>query len=212
MCRIWQHRAQDWTRLLDWQVIMAEEHLANSRAWHMYDTACEEMRDWHEEVRDWANQELWARLLALEQRHVDAVKCQAVLMASTVEAMEEDHEVLDTFLVLAVTFVPPAALPPALAPSACWQLFTIQQQVPLWAWVEVQWHFHQPGGSALPRAPATQPPHHLAPPLILAPCSLGAGAACSRGRIMCGPCWPGLLAAEGGVDHTGRAVPAVAPR
>ncbi|KYO48320.1 hypothetical protein Y1Q_0024687 [Alligator mississippiensis] len=72
-------------------------------------------KDWE---RDRVDQKFWDRLLALENRHLEAQKWQAAMVARVVEAMEEDCQVLDAILALAITFLPPAAQPPTTAPPA----------------------------------------------------------------------------------------------
>ncbi|KYO17797.1 hypothetical protein Y1Q_0011473 [Alligator mississippiensis] len=79
MCWVWQCRTQDQTWLLDWVVTMAEECLVDLQAWHAEDIACEEVRDWCEKVmdackvaRDQADEKFRDRLLAPEERHLDA--------------------------------------------------------------------------------------------------------------------------------------------
>lgn len=75
------------------------------------------------------DQEFWNRLLALEERHLEVQKWQAAMVARVVEAMEEDHYVLDTVLALVVAFMLSAAIDPP-APS---QPHTTHQQAPQWA-------------------------------------------------------------------------------
>ncbi|KYO41225.1 hypothetical protein Y1Q_0011065 [Alligator mississippiensis] len=78
MHQLWQHRTEDRTWPLDQLVTVAEEHLADSQAWRMEDIALGEARDQCEEERDWwrdqEDQEFGDRLLALENRHMEALE------------------------------------------------------------------------------------------------------------------------------------------
>ncbi|KYO31831.1 hypothetical protein Y1Q_0022893 [Alligator mississippiensis] len=149
MPQLRQRRTQNQTLLLDHLVTASKEQLMDSRAWRVEDVtqqdtwwvenvACKKAQEPLKEARDWVEWEFWERLLALEGCHNEALQWQAVLVARAAETMEEDHQVLDTILALVVTFVLPAALLPAAAPLAPWQLLAIQQQAPPWAWAEVQ--------------------------------------------------------------------------
>ncbi|KYO29469.1 hypothetical protein Y1Q_0022709 [Alligator mississippiensis] len=95
-------------------------------------------------------------LLALEERHMEALEQQTVLMAKAVEAMEVDRWVLDTILALAVAFMLPAVLLLTTALPSPWQSPTTQQQAPSWTWAELQSCFHWLEIHA--PAPALSPP------------------------------------------------------
>lgn len=66
---------------------------------------------------------------------MEAQDWQGAMVAPVVEVTEEDYQVLNTILVLAVSFVPPSAEPlaPAPAPPGPWQPLMAQCQAPQWA-------------------------------------------------------------------------------
>lgn len=80
---------------------------------------------------------------------MEAMGWKVALVAKSVEAMEEDHRVLDTVLALVITFMPLTALPLAIAIPAPWQLATTNNQGPPWAWIEMQWYLHWPEAPSL---------------------------------------------------------------
>ncbi|KYO45019.1 hypothetical protein Y1Q_0007330 [Alligator mississippiensis] len=102
--------------------MVTEEQVVDSWAWCMGDFAhewegddCNVERDSCKAARD---QEFRDRLLALEERHLDAQEMQAALVAWVVETKEKDCQVLDTILALVLTFMPLATLLPATDPPA----------------------------------------------------------------------------------------------
>ncbi|KYO32395.1 hypothetical protein Y1Q_0020354 [Alligator mississippiensis] len=101
-----------------------EEQLADSLAWSTEDV----MQDqdwaeckWERDCEDWAFRN---KLLALKDRPIALLKrmleTQEQQVAMVPRAVEdtEDRQVLDTILAPVVSFVPPAAQPPALVPPA----------------------------------------------------------------------------------------------
>ncbi|KYO22603.1 hypothetical protein Y1Q_0003125 [Alligator mississippiensis] len=130
MHQLRQRKTQDLALLLDNLVTASEEQIVNSQAWQVEDVTwqealqvediahkdardlykeerdqCKEERD---QQRDQVDQEFRDRLLALEERRVEALVQQAVLVARAVKVMEEDCQVLATVLALAVTFMLPS--------------------------------------------------------------------------------------------------------
>ncbi|KYO47538.1 hypothetical protein Y1Q_0019662 [Alligator mississippiensis] len=82
--------------------------MAHQETWHMeYLTSLEEA--W-----DQAEHELWAELLALEQKPLQVMWTQNNILGWAMEAMDDDCQTLDTVLGLAVSCMPTTALPPAL--------------------------------------------------------------------------------------------------
>ncbi|KYO42331.1 hypothetical protein Y1Q_0022192 [Alligator mississippiensis] len=84
MCCLHQRRTLDSTLLLDRQVIVSEDQLADSQVWRVEDMACqdrwwvediahEDVRDWCDEVQDWENRKFQVQLLALECKQVEAL-------------------------------------------------------------------------------------------------------------------------------------------
>ncbi|KYO21942.1 hypothetical protein Y1Q_0000596 [Alligator mississippiensis] len=78
----------------------------------MENIVCKEERVVRNVERDWVDQVFQDRFLAFKKRHftllermVEAQKQQATMVARIVGAMEEDHQVLDTIMALAVTFM-----------------------------------------------------------------------------------------------------------
>ncbi|KYO39482.1 hypothetical protein Y1Q_0021119 [Alligator mississippiensis] len=88
-------------------------------AWQMEDNSRQDR--WqvenitHKDAWDKADWEFWVQLLVLETQHMKSLHQQASFMDRPVEAMKKDCWVLDIILALAVTFMPPAALPSAIA-------------------------------------------------------------------------------------------------
>ncbi|KYO33022.1 hypothetical protein Y1Q_0011331 [Alligator mississippiensis] len=91
-----------------WQV----EDITQQDVWQEEGVAHDDRWDQSNEAGDWADWEFRVQLLTLEEQCMEAL----VLMARVLEAMEEDHQVLDTVLALMVIFMLPTDLPPTAAP------------------------------------------------------------------------------------------------
>ncbi|KYO37767.1 hypothetical protein Y1Q_0022049 [Alligator mississippiensis] len=67
---------------------------------------CKEAWNQHSEVRDQADWEFWAQLLALMYEWVKALQEQTTVLERAVQATGNDCQVLDTILALAIIFMP----------------------------------------------------------------------------------------------------------
>ncbi|KYO31367.1 hypothetical protein Y1Q_0009066 [Alligator mississippiensis] len=100
-------------RCLGWTCVLVECTFGCLKGWHTLTTCLkfvealwvENVEQKRDQERDWADQEFRDRLLALEERHLEAQELQAALVAKAVETIVEDHWLLDTVLALAFAFM-----------------------------------------------------------------------------------------------------------
>lgn len=76
------------------------------------------MQDWHEETQNHEDQKFQAELLALEHERLQLLREQNVILDWAVQAVDNNHHVLDTALALVVAFMLPTTWLPALAPHS----------------------------------------------------------------------------------------------
>ncbi|KYO46231.1 hypothetical protein Y1Q_0021768 [Alligator mississippiensis] len=114
MSQLWQRWTQDYTILLDWLMMASEDQLVNTWAWWVKNMA-------HQDMLDQVDQEFQMQLLVLEREQVEALWKQTVVLAREMQATDDECQVLETVLALAVIFVPPTAQPQTLALPGPWQ-------------------------------------------------------------------------------------------
>ncbi|KYO17941.1 hypothetical protein Y1Q_0011574 [Alligator mississippiensis] len=96
------------------------ERKADAQAWQAEDLAYQERwcqediaHETTQEAWDWVESKYWAKLLALEQEHLQILKAQNNILHQAVEAKDDDRQTPDTVLGLAVLCMPDTAQPSA---------------------------------------------------------------------------------------------------